>query len=396
MSQEMMIAGGAQLPAHLQAAVGIADAAKEFAGGVQSGFPVVSYRGGTWRVRQGGEEQVYVDTEGDAIQSIRVVMIQSNERPSKTYYEGKYKEGDSSKPECWSASGVTPDADVPNPVNAACASCPMNVWGSRITEQGNKTRACQDVRRCGVTFEHELEAVADGRKTLDELPVMLLRIPPASLNPLKDYAVKVLGPKGLPVYVLVTKIGFDTTVSYPKLTFKGERFLSETEFGIVEGLRDSDMVRRILDTSAEHATEGTPASGGDAPSSASTTNGEAPAPAPSEASKPNTEEQHYSEAVAEAPAPAAPIAAPAPVPAPAAPIAAPPPVVAAPPPVVAAPPPEPVRAAAIEEHAAAVVIEQPPNPPATVVAAPSEVPAPQPESPGADADIEDMLSSILD
>jgi hypothetical protein len=375
MSQEMMIAGGAQLPAHLQAAVGNAEAAKEFAGGVQSGFPVISYRGGTWRVRQGGEEQVYVDTEGDAIQSIRTVMIQSNERPSKTYYEGKYKEGDSSKPQCWSASGVTPDADVPNPVNAACASCPMNVWGSKITEQGNKTRACQDVRRVAVTFEHELEAVATGQKAVDDLPVMLLRIPPASLNPLKDYAVKVLGPKGLPVYVLITKIGFDTTVAYPKLTFKGERFLSANEFGIVEGLRDSDMVRRILDTSAEHATEGTPASGGDAPSSASTTNGEATAPAPSEASSPNTEEQHYSEAVAEAPV------APAPV---------------APAPVVAAPAPEPVRAAAIEEHAAAVVIEQPPTPPATVVAAPSEVPAPQPESPGVDADIEDMLSSILD
>jgi len=393
MTQDMIVAGGAQLPAHLQAAVGNAEAAKEFAGGVQSGFPVISYRGGTWRVRQGGEEQVYVDTEGDAIQSIRVVMIQSNERPSKTYYEGKYKEGDSSKPECWSANGVTPDADVPNPVNAACASCPMNVWGSRITEQGNKTRACQDVRRCGVTFEHELEAVANGQKTLDELPVMLLRIPPASLNPLKDYAVKVLGPKGLPVYVLVTKIGFDTAVAYPKLTFKGERFLSETEFGIVEGLRDSDMVRRILDTSAEHVTEGTPASNGDAPSSASTANGEAVAPAPSEASSPNTEEQHYSEAVADvpaqpAPAPAAPVVAPPP------PVAAPAPV-AAPPPVVAAPPPEPVRAAAIEEHAAATIV-QPPTPPATVVAAPSEVPAPQPESPGTDADIEDMLSSILD
>lgn len=389
MSQDMIVAGGAQLPAHLQSAVGNAEATKEFSGGVQSGFPVVSYRGGTWRVRQAGEEQVYVDTEGDAIQSIRTVMIQSNECPSKTYYEGKYKEGDSSKPQCWSANGKTPDADVPNPVNPACASCPMNVWGSRTTEQGNKTRACQDVRRCAITFEHELEAVANGQKTLDELPVMLLRIPPASLNPLKDYAVKVLGPKGLPVYVLITKVGFDTAVAYPKLTFKGERFLSETEFGIVEGLRDSDMVRRILDTSAEHATEGTPASGGDAASSASTANAEASAPAPSEASSPNTEEQHYSEAVAEVPA--------APVPVPAAPVVAPAPVVvAAPPPVVTAPAPEPVRAAAIEEHAAAATIVQPPTPPATVVAAPSDVPVPQPESPGVDADIEDMLSSILD
>lgn len=392
-----LVAAGAQLPAHLQAAVGNAAVAKEFAGGVQSGFPVVSYRGGTWRVRKSGEEQVYVDTAGDAIQSIRVVMIQSNERPSKTYYEGKYKEGDNSKPQCWSASGVTPDADVDNPVNAVCASCPMNVWGSRTTDNGTKTRACQDVRRVAVVFEHELTAAANGQKSIEDLPVMLLRIPPASLNPLKDYAVKVLGPKGVPVYVLVTKIGFDTAVAYPKLTFSGERFLEANEFGTVEGLRDSDMVRRILDTAAEHVDEGTPASGGDAASSASTAKAETTAPAPSEASSPNTEEQHYSTAVVEPPVPVA-APAPAPAPAPAAVVAPPPPApvaAPAPAPVVSAPPPEPVRAAAIEEHAVAAA-EQPPTPQATAVAAPSEVAAPVAESPGNDAEIEDMLSSILD
>ncbi|MFV0410798.1 MAG: hypothetical protein ACK5LJ_14230, partial [Paracoccus sp. (in: a-proteobacteria)] len=53
------------LPAHLQKAVD-RTAIDEFSGGVQSGFPVISYRGKVWRVKMRGEEQVYVDDNGDA------------------------------------------------------------------------------------------------------------------------------------------------------------------------------------------------------------------------------------------------------------------------------------------------------------------------------------------
>lgn len=349
------------LPAHLQGAVG-QEVYKEFSGGVHSGFPIISYRGRTWRVRQGGEEQVYLNDDDEAVQTVELCFIQSSEYLSKTYYKGKYQEGDSSKPQCWSANGRTPDADVSSPVNASCQTCPMNVWGSKTTEQGNKTRACQDVRRVSVVFAHELEAFSRGEKSLDELPVMLLRIPPASLNPLKDFVEKVLKPKGLPPFVLTTKVGFDTEVAYPKLTFKPGRFLAEDEFGAVTGLRDSDTVRRILDTAAEHATEGSTENGGEAASSASTAKAEAPASAPSEASSGNTEEQHYSESVEEE--------------------------------EIA---PAPTRAAAIEEDAIAPAPEQPPKPKAAKPKAKkSEVKEKPAESPSGDADIDDMLSSILD
>lgn len=351
----------ANLPAHLQSVVGT-DAGKEFTSGVHSGFPIISYRGKTWRVRQGGEEQVYVDDEGGAIQTVELVLVRSNERLSKTYYKGKYVEGDKAKPECWSANGIAPDSDVVNPINVACQTCPMNVWGSRTTDEGKKTRACQDVRRVAVSFAHELEAFERGEKPLDEIPVMLLRIPPATLNVLKSYVEKVLDPKGLPPFVLTTKIGFDTDASYPKMTFKGGRFLTEAEFSAVTDLRESDIVKRILDTSAELADAGTTGEGGEAASSASTAKAETPEPAPAEVSS-NTEEQHFSEAVDDiAPAPVA------------------------------------QRPAAVEEAATAVVIEQPPQ--ATVVtpkpAATSEVEATPAESPSGDADIDDMLSSILD
>jgi hypothetical protein len=238
----------------------------------------------------------------------------------------------------------------------------MNVWGSRTTDEGKKTKACQDVRRLALIFRSELEKVVSGEKPLHEVPVMLLRIPPATLNPLKDYAERVLAPKGASPFMLYTKIGFDTDASYPKLTFKGAQWLDEAEFGAVQELRDSDIVRRILDTSAEHTTEGTTDDASEAASKDHAPKAEAAKSAPSGVS--NTEEQHYSEAADEEDDDIAP----------------------------------PSRAAAVEEQAAEQ-IEQPPKPKAAKpkAAAKSKPKEPEVESPDdGDADIDDMLSAILD
>ncbi|KKM92694.1 hypothetical protein LCGC14_1215930 [marine sediment metagenome] len=241
----------AGLPAHLQQHV-TAEAFDEFAGGVTSGFPVISYRGRTWRIRKGGEEQVYLNEQQEAIQSIECVMLKSNPVPSKVHYHDKYTEGDQSPPRCWSANGVTPDDGVSNPISPGCAACPKNVWGSKITDEGKKSRACSDVRRVAITFMHQLEECIAGTRTKDDIDVLLLRIPPATLNPLKDYAEKVLKPKGVPPYVLITRIGFDTEVSFPKLSFKAFRFLSEAEIEVAMELRNGEDTRRILNEALEN------------------------------------------------------------------------------------------------------------------------------------------------
>jgi hypothetical protein len=172
-------------------------------------------------------------------------------------------------------------------VHDLCASCPNNVWGSKQTEQGKSTKACQDVRRVAVAFLYQLEEVAAGTRALKDVDVMLLRVPPASLNPLKDYAERVLKPKGIPYYVLATKIGFDAEAAYPKFTFKGLRFLNEDEFKAASELRESDEAKRVLNESAEYAdagTTGTASEAGVAPTQATP---EVAAPAPAKAkSKP--------------------------------------------------------------------------------------------------------------
>lgn len=283
MSTNLVPLSKTQLPAHLRRASETARATStELSAGVTAGFPIISYRGKVWRIRKSGEEIPYVDRNGDPIQSIELVFVRSNKIPSKTFYKGKYKEGDQSPPTCWSSDGVKPDAGVKEKQHAACATCPRNQWGSRITEDGKKGRECSDVRRMAVVFADELR-----RKGADS-HLFLMRVPPASLNPLKDYADKVLGPAGVEYFAVATRVGFDAQASHPKLSFRvavendAPRFLSEEEYTAVLQLRDSEDAHRILSESAELAEAGT--TGGDEGSA--TAAEETPAPAPARAAKP--------------------------------------------------------------------------------------------------------------
>jgi hypothetical protein len=225
----------------------VREAVEDLSGGIVSGFPLISFRGKTWRVRKGGEESNYVDADGDAVQSIEVVILRANPRPSKLYYDKAYVEGDATPPKCWSADGIKPDKGVPEPQSKTCQSCPHNEWGSKITPQGTKTRACSDSRRLAVAFLHEIEEKGEDAHKL------LLRVPAASLNPLKDYAEKVLAPKGALYFAVVTKIGFDVNAQFPKLTFKALRFLTDEEAEVVVKLREDEEVHRILAESIELA-----------------------------------------------------------------------------------------------------------------------------------------------
>lgn len=260
----------------------------EFSHGVTAGFPVISYRGKVWRVKQGGEEQVYLNEQKEAVQSIEVVLVRSNPNLAKIFYEGAYTEGDNSPPRCWSANGVTPDVGVQKPIAKACATCPNNVWGSKITPAGKKTRACADHRRMAVAFRHDVEARAEDPN--HEVPMFLLRTPPASLNPLKDYIEGVLKPKGVPPYAVFTRVGFDPDASHPQLTFRGVQFLNDDQAAVVMELRESEATKRILAEAQEYSGAGTTEEGEQseaaAPAAEARTQQSAPAPSTKKAAAP--------------------------------------------------------------------------------------------------------------
>lgn len=272
-----------QLPAHLRSTKA-RETAGELAAGVTAGFPIISYRGKVWRVRKGGTEVDFLDRRGNAVPSIDVVFVKANKNLSKTYYKGKWQEGDNSSPDCWSSDGIKPDAAVQNKQHHVCATCPRNQWGSRITEQGKKGRECSDVRRMAVVFADELAKKGKDAHTF------LMRIPPASLNPLKDYAEKVLAPADVDYWKVATQVGFDAGASHPKLTFRvatdeddRPRFVTEEELEAIEALRDSPEVEHILSEEPDYASAGT--TGESEAAGAASAPAEA-APAPAKAPKP--------------------------------------------------------------------------------------------------------------
>jgi hypothetical protein len=83
---------------------------------------------------------------------------------------------------------------------------------------------------------------------------MLLRVPPASLKTLGKYGND-LALKGVEPHFVVTRIGFDYTVSHPSLTFKPIGFITEDMLPVIEETRASETVEFITGVKAMPAAE---------------------------------------------------------------------------------------------------------------------------------------------
>lgn len=287
----------------------------ELTGGVTSGFPILSYKGKVWRIRKGGDEELHLDKDGNAAPTVDLVLVQANPSPSKIFYDKQYEEGANETPRCFSNDGSKPDISVQAPISAICANCPNNVWGSRMTPSGKKSRACSDSRRVAVVFAQDL--LDNGKDAM----LLLLRVPPASLNPMKDYAEKVLAPKGIPFFAVATQIAFEPTAAHPQFKFKPARLLNDDEAEAILALRGSPDVERILAETQEFPA-GAAGSEASAASTGNTTGNGAggqatpsaspnPAPAAKQKMRPASEEEAGADVLDQPPPAATPKAKPA-------------------------------------------------------------------------------------
>lgn len=285
--------------------------------GVSAGFPVMSIRGAKWRIVEGGEEKpIYMPGTTDLAPSVRVVLMRANAAVSKTYYASAFVEGSDTAPDCYSNDGIRPAADAAHPQSDSCATCPHNVWGSKISPSGAKIKACADVRRVAVLPAEDM----------DYSPV-LLRVPAASLGDLAAYG-KALKQRGIPYAAVVTKMSFDPDAAYPKIKFQFDRVLTPEEMAHVAARISEPVVEDVLGLTHRGAAPAAAAPATDGfgipadvkvPAAAP-----APAPAPAPAAPAKAAKSYTARkgGFGTAPAQAAPAAAPA-APAQAAPAAAP-------------------------------------------------------------------------
>ena len=349
----------AALPATLAGAFNAEQDKQELSGGVQASFAVLSVRGSKWRLKYKSQEHLLADAEGHPKAYIDVVLVKASPNLSKIFYAKAYAEGDDQTPDCYSLDSIKPDPGSMQKQCDSCAACPQNVWGSKITPTGSKTKACADARRVAcVPSADVVNEIAGGP--------MLLRVPPASLAELANYGDR-LRANGWPYYGLSTRVLFDPEASYPKLLFKEIRPLTDEEAATIMAWRSGDEVQRILSEIAGAGVDEEPAT-----------------------------------AAASAPAAAAPAAAPAPAPTPVAALVpdAPAPVAAAEPELTSGQKAAATRAAnkaAKEAEAAAAtpVSALSDAPAAAAAAAAAAAPAAAPAAEAAGDDIDKMISGLL-
>lgn len=214
--------------------------------GVEGGYGIIKYAGKVWSLQIKGENKPFLrQDDGTPRGAIDVVFTRTATNKAKTYYKS-FVEGSKEKPICSSNDGIKPDANVIDKQSVACAICPHNVFGSRVTDDGKQAKACSDHKRAAVVLDPQLALEALGYPLSE--PV-LMRIPAASLQDFSNFG-DTMHQQGFPLPSFVTRISFDITKTYPKLKFEAIRRLSDEEGVVAMQLRNGNNALRIIADSA--------------------------------------------------------------------------------------------------------------------------------------------------
>ena len=228
------------VPAHLAGRIGKASKLADVAAaGIGTGgidYPRISIKGGRFRIVEGGVETV-MDSS-----TIEVIVVGASRLLTKQWYAKAWTpDAEAVAPDCFSLNGVRPDPASSSPQADMCAECEHNVWGSKITPQGTKIKACPDQKRVAVVAADDPAG-----------PVYLLTITPAALTSWAQYSKK-LKMHGVSPDLLRTKVSFDTSASFPKLMFSNGDFNDADTQAIIDGVVDNDSVRHVLGDDDEGA-----------------------------------------------------------------------------------------------------------------------------------------------
>jgi len=117
---------------------------------------------------------------------------------------------------CMSFDGITPSEDATFAQAKKCIVCPQNQWGSRITPNGKRAKAC------GEFAYLELLALDEGYYKYQ------MRVPPTSLRAIRDYRTS-LTSRGHSLKSVITNVRTHSKETHDLLSFKVVRFLEDGE-----------------------------------------------------------------------------------------------------------------------------------------------------------------------
>ena len=229
-TQVTLFQNTAAVPAHIAARMGQLSPLMQSVVANLTGdsTPRLKLEQGRWRIREGGDEIMLDTLHAD------VIVIGALPNESKTFYAKAYIPGqDPAAPDCASVRGDKPDAGSTAPQAASCATCPQNVWGSKITPQGTETKACADTRRLAVVAKDDPEGT-----------VYQVAVPAASLKNFKAY-MKQLAARGWSIDTVVTRLTAGVA-NFPLYEFNAIAFVDEATMGAVSSKMGSEEVDSVL------------------------------------------------------------------------------------------------------------------------------------------------------
>lgn len=168
--------------------------------------------------------------EDDLGENLKVVIIGS--AYDNAFYSGKYDPKHTESPICFAVaeneSDLIPnDGNVYEAQHSDCGSCPNNQWKSADNGTG---KACKNSRR--------LLVIPVDPETLEvdvDFEPMLIRLPPTSLSSYAKYVKLVTKKHEVPVFGIITELGFDDNVEYPSVKFHD-----------IEPIQDENILEGIL------------------------------------------------------------------------------------------------------------------------------------------------------
>ena len=215
------------------------------AGGASSGGGMkrVSIKGGVFRLLSNGKEIASIDER-----HLDVIVVKAAPKVSRIFYAGSYdKDAAAAAPDCTSADGEKPDANVKNKQASSCSTCPQNIAGS-----GNgQSRACRYQQRLAVVLANNPEG-----------DVLQVTLPATSIfgkedgekRPLQAYA-RYMAAQTPPVNLdaIVTRMKFDTQAESPKIVFAPVRWLTDDEYETAQNQANSKDAEKAVAVTPAYA-----------------------------------------------------------------------------------------------------------------------------------------------
>lgn len=252
MANELTAFQPGAVPAHVAAFLGNQESNTSMGGAT---VPSLSPQGKVWTISLEGTKTRLEKRDNDGeivpVGVMKVVILDFAKRRGRTYYEGGYDPEKESAPLCWSADGIEPNPQAPQLQAKKCAECPKAVKGSKVTEQGKAIAACS---------QHRMMALVPANK-LDFTPLRLKiaitsdfdkQGPSAASNAQQGWFafgqyLDFLKSSGVThTAAVVTKMKFDSSVTYPKILFAADRWLTPEELAQVTPLTKEESVQQLL------------------------------------------------------------------------------------------------------------------------------------------------------